>query len=177
MAAGEDRFRWTVAVLGQLSPITEGRAENRVEPARPAGGMRRPEALVHDLLLIPRASTSSFNNRHRTEFGIAAEDSTHDFRLAIDDDEPPVAHPIPGGGTPPIHIPFLFEAAILSRIRSPMTSRSNCAKDDRMFSVRCPIEVVVLNCCVTETKDAPRASRISTILAKSVSERVSRSIL
>jgi hypothetical protein len=37
-AAGEDRFRWTVAVLGQLGPIAEGRAENRVEPARPAGG-------------------------------------------------------------------------------------------------------------------------------------------
>jgi hypothetical protein len=39
------------------------------------------------------------------------------------------------------------------------------------------VEAVVLNCCVTETKDAPLASRISTILAKSVSERVSRSIL
>src|ERR1700694_2704079 len=37
--------------------------------------------------------------------------------------------PYPSGGTPPIHIPFLFEAAILSRMRSPMTSRSNCAKD------------------------------------------------
>ena len=40
-----------------------------------------------------------------------------------------------------------------------------------------PIEVVVLNCCVTETNDALLASRISTILAKSASERVSRSIL
>ena len=30
-AAGEDRFRWTVALLGQLNPIAEGRAENRVE--------------------------------------------------------------------------------------------------------------------------------------------------
>ena len=29
----------------------------------------------------------------------------------------------------------------------------------------------MLNCCVTDTKDAPLASRISTILAKSVSER------
>jgi hypothetical protein len=29
------------------------------------------------------------------------------------------------GATPPIHIPFFFEAAILSRIRSPVTSRSN----------------------------------------------------
>jgi hypothetical protein len=46
-----------------------------------------------------------------------------------------------------------------------------------VLRVKRPIEVVVLNCCVTETKDAPLASRISTILAKSVSERVSRSIL
>jgi len=58
-----------------------------------------------------------------------------------------------------------------------MTSRSNCAKDNRTLRVRRPIEVVVLNCCVTETKEASLASRISTILAKSASERVSRSIL
>src|ERR1700758_3287997 len=57
----------------------------------------------------------------------------------------------PSGGMPPIHIPFFFEAAILSRMRSPMTSRSNCAKDNRTLRVRRPIEVVVLNCCVTET--------------------------
>src|SRR5947208_12058483 len=61
----------------------------------------------------------------------------------------------PSGGTPPIHIPFFFEAAILSRMRSPMTSRSNCAKDNRTLRVKRPIEVVVLNCCVTETKQAP----------------------
>ena len=30
-APGADRFRWTVAVRGQLDPIAEGRAENRVE--------------------------------------------------------------------------------------------------------------------------------------------------
>ena len=65
----------------------------------------------------------------------------------------------------------------LSRMRSPMTSRSNWAKDSRTLRVKRPIEVVVLNCCVTETNDALRASRISTILAKSASERVSRSIL
>src|SRR6266566_8005887 len=75
----------------------------------------------------------------------------------------------PSGGTPPIHIPFFFEAAILSRMRSPMTSRSNCAKDNRTLRVKRPIEVVVLNCCVTDTKEAPLASRISTILAKSAS--------
>jgi hypothetical protein len=30
-APGGDRFRWTVAVLGQLDPVAEGRAENRAE--------------------------------------------------------------------------------------------------------------------------------------------------
>src|SRR6516164_280712 len=115
---------------------------------------------------------------HRAEFGIAAKDPAHEFRLAVDDEElcgPGPRHP--SGGTPPIHIPFFFEAAILSRMRSPMTSRSNCAKDNSTLRVRRPIEVVVLNCCVTETNDALLASRISTILAKSASDRVSRSIL
>ena len=46
-----------------------------------------------------------------------------------------------------------------------------------MLSVRRPMEVVVLNCCVTDTKDALWASRTSTILAKSASDRVSRSTL
>ena len=45
--------------------------------------------------------------------------------------------------------PFFFEAAILSRMRSPVTSRSNCAKDNNTLSVRRPIELVVLNCWVT----------------------------
>ena len=49
---------------------------------------------------------------------------------------------------------------ILSRMRSPMTSRSNCAKDNKKFRVRRPIEVVVLNCCVTKTKHAPLASSV-----------------
>src|ERR1700720_1131429 len=80
----------------------------------------------------------------------------------------------PSGGTPPIHIPFFFEAAILSRMRSPMTSRSNCAKDRRTLRVRRPIEVVVLNCWVTDTKETPAASKISTIFAKSAKDRESR---
>jgi hypothetical protein len=48
-------------------------------------------------------------------------------------------------------MPFFFEAAILSRMRSPVTSRSNWAKDSSTLSVRRPIELVVLNCCVTDT--------------------------
>jgi hypothetical protein len=30
-ASGAGRFRWTVAVLGQLDPIAQGRAKNRAE--------------------------------------------------------------------------------------------------------------------------------------------------
>jgi hypothetical protein len=65
-----------------------------------------------------------------------------------------------------------LEAAILSRIRSSVTSRSNCAKDSSTFKVSRPIELVVLNCWVTETNDTPAASSRSTIRAKSARERV-----
>src|SRR5882724_13719887 len=70
-------------------------------------------------------------------------------------------------------MPFCLEAAILSRIRSPVTSRSNWAKDSRTLRVKRPMDVVVLNCWVTETNETPAASKISTILAKSANERVS----
>ena len=56
---------------------------------------------------------------------------------------------------PPTHRPLRLEAAILSRIRSEVTSRSNWANDSSTFSVSRPIELVVLNCWVTETKDTP----------------------
>ena len=62
-------------------------------------------------------------------------------------------------------------------MRSLVTSRSNWAKDSSTFNVSRPIDVVVLNCCVTETKDTPLASNSSTSLAKSASERVNRSTL
>ena len=53
--------------------------------------------------------------------------------------------------------------ALLARYRGDSTwtptlmmiSCSNWAKDKRMFSVRRPMDVVVLNCCVTETKLTP----------------------
>ena len=78
---------------------------------------------------------------------------------------------------PPIHMPFFFEAAILSRIRSAVTSRSNWAKERRTLSVSRPIDEDVLKACVTETKEHPAASSFSISFEKSESERVSRSIL
>ena len=57
-------------------------------------------------------------------------------------------------------MPFALEAAILSRMRSAVTSRSNCAKESSTFSVSRPIEEVVLKAWVTETKETPAASKI-----------------
>ena len=78
---------------------------------------------------------------------------------------------------PPTQRPLRLEAAILSRMRSEVTSRSNWAKDSSTLSVSRPIDVVVLNCWVTETNDTPCWSNNSTSLAKSASERVRRSTL
>ena len=78
---------------------------------------------------------------------------------------------------PPDHLPFRRAAAILSRVRSEMISRSNCANDSRMFSVSRPIDCVVLNCCVTETNEIFFRSNNSIIRAKSICERLSRSTL
>ena len=55
----------------------------------------------------------------------------------------------------------------LTEMRSEVTSRSNWANDNSTFRVRRPIEVVVLNCWVTETNDTPCLSNSSTSLAKS----------
>src|SRR5512147_2155798 len=64
-------------------------------------------------------------------------------------------------------MPFRREAANLSRMRSPMTSLSNCAKLSRILSVSRPIDVVVLNCWVMLTNEALFFSNTSTIFAKS----------
>ena len=45
-----------------------------------------------------------------------------------------------------------------------------------MFRVNRPSDDFVLNCCVTETKQTPRFSNSSIILAKSISDRLRRSI-
>ncbi len=49
-------------------------------------------------------------------------------------------------------MPLAFEAAILSRMRSPVTSRSNWANESSTFSVSRPMLLVVLKAWVTLTK-------------------------
>src|SRR4051794_37272170 len=48
-----------------------------------------------------------------------------------------------------------------------MISRSNCAKESRMFNVSRPIEVLVLKSWVTDTKLTPRLSNSDNKRAKS----------
>jgi hypothetical protein len=54
----------------------------------------------------------------------------------------------------------VFEAAILSRIRSPVTSRSNWTKESNTLSVSRPMLLVVLKACVTETKETAWVSKV-----------------
>jgi hypothetical protein len=50
-------------------------------------------------------------------------------------------------------MPLRLEAAILSRTRSPMSSRSNWAKDSSTLSVSRPMLELVLKACVTDTNE------------------------
>src|ERR1700751_3296784 len=72
---------------------------------------------------------------------------------------------------PPTQRPLRWEAAILSRTRSPMTSRSNWAKESSTLRVSRPMLEVVLKDWVIDTKDTPCSSKSSTSLAKSARER------
>ena len=57
-------------------------------------------------------------------------------------------------------IPFCFDVAILSRMRSAMISRSYCANVIRVFSIMRPADVLVLMSCVTEMKSTPLRERL-----------------
>ena len=124
---------------------------HRARPAR-STERRLAEPSVRALLTMPAASSSSLSAR-RLQLRIAPEDVPDRLGLGLVDDELAVRDVVAERRVPPIHMPFCLEAAILSRMRSPVTSRSNWAKESSMLSVSRPMEVVVLNCWVTDTKD------------------------
>ena len=74
-------------------------------------------------------------------------------------------------------MPRLREAYILSRMRSAVISRSNCAKDMRMLSIMRPAAFDVSICWVTETNDTSCCSKSFERSVKSQRERERRSIL
>src|ERR1700733_492670 len=89
--------------------------------------------------------------------------------------------------TPPSRIPFFVTQFFVLTLSSFSLSqqlqhttefkveRKNVSHQFGLGGMR--FDVVVLNCCVSETKETPLASRASTILAKSERLRVSRSTL
>jgi hypothetical protein len=105
------------------------------------------------------------------------EDQSNGIRLAVDHDELVVPHSIPERRHAPIHIPFFFEAAILSRMRSPMTSPLELREGQQNVQGQAPHRGGRVELLRHRYEGRSLASRTSTILAKSASERVSRSIL
>ena len=75
------------------------------------------------------------------EFEIKLEQASHGHRLVGVEDELLVDIVITEGRQPPIQNPFFLKAAILSRIRSAVTSRSNWAKESSTFNVSRPMEL------------------------------------
>src|SRR5512132_402012 len=63
-------------------------------------------------------------------------------------------------------MPLRLEAAIFSRTRSPISSRSNWANDSSTLSVSRPMLELVLKDCVTDTNEAPWPSNSSISLAE-----------
>src|SRR5262249_13012720 len=90
---------------------------------------------------------------------IATKDHADPLGLLFDDGELAILEFVSQRHLPPTHSPLRLEAATLSRMRSAVTSRSNCANESNTFRVSRPIEVVVLNCWVTETPRAHRTTR------------------
>src|SRR5260221_3003034 len=167
LLAGED-----LALEGDLAdvePITQKmgeRAAGEWDAANRAPGLER-SYLGDD----PPLAKVGHQQVEAAKLQIPPEDSPDPFSLLFNHDDLAVLGLISEGGY------VRLEAAILSRMRSEVTSRSNWANDNRTLSVSRPMEVVVLNCWVTETKDTPWPSNSSTSLAKSASERVRRSTL
>ena len=74
----------------------------------------------------------------RTKFEIAIENVLYLRGFVRIDEQAAVANIVTEWRRPPIHIPLRLDAATLSRIRSPMISRSNCANESRTLRVSRP---------------------------------------
>ena len=125
----------------------------------------RPEMRVRRLVTTPRSRRSRCRAGRRAEGQIALEDESDRLSLVLPDQELALTHLAAERDDAPDQMPLRFEAAILSRMRSPVTSRSNWAKENSTLRVSRPMLVVVLNDWVTETNETPCASKISTSLA------------
>jgi hypothetical protein len=135
--------------LADIEPITQ---EMR-ETAHPEGAPAQNPAVFQ--LALPGEDATGLKvlgqRPRRAKLQITREQSAHGLGLRRDD-----SCRSPHSRAGPVRRPrslCRFDAAILSRTPSPITSRSNWAKDNRVLRVSRPMLVVVLNDWVTETKD------------------------
>jgi hypothetical protein len=90
-----------------------------------------------------RANAATIQLLHQqsnaTEFQVAPEDLSYRLRFRLVHDEATLTHLVAERDRPPLHMPFCLEAAILSRIRAPVTSRSNSLAHHNAFVLlACP---------------------------------------
>jgi hypothetical protein len=134
-----------LAAIDHLTDV-EPVAEQMGEAADPEGAPAN-DAAIGELSLFgaDAAAVEVLRQRlHRAKLQIAGEDRAHGFGGGrLDDDLFGDGRITERDRSADPH-PLALEAAILSRTRSPMTSRSNWAKDSRILRVSRPILDVVL---------------------------------
>src|SRR5208283_3495953 len=113
-------------------------------------------AAMRRLLKMPAAGEIIPQGAHRPEFKIAPKDIAHGRRF---DDKFSFLDVVAERRLPAINMSFPFDAAILSRMRSPVTSRSNCAKESSTLRVSRPMLVVVLKASIRTIRAARRRPR------------------
>src|ERR1035437_7563203 len=137
-------------------------------------------SLCDPLLGMPAAAVDfPYHRQHGAVVEIQLENGPHLVGFVAVEKQPPAPRIdiVAEHRVPPVHLPLRRAADILSRVRSAIISRSNCANDRRMLRVRRPSEFVVLNCCVTDTKLTLCFLKTSMIRAKSIRDLLSRSTL
>src|ERR1700752_748099 len=108
---------------------------------------------------------------HAAEFKIEPVDPTDFLGFSFIHDQATILKVIPqwDADTHPHALSFRSSNLVADALASHLSLELR--KESRTFRVSRPIDDVVLNCWVTETKLTPRASKASTILAKSAKLR------
>jgi hypothetical protein len=139
--------------LAEVEPVLEqmGKGTHAEADAAAAAAIATDIDLGPDALPIKLREQSA----HGAKLQIPGEDGADRLRLHGHDFELLIDAAIASGTGPPTQRPLRLEAAILSRTRSPITSRSNWAKESSTLSVSRPMLEVVLNDWVIDTNETP----------------------
>ena len=102
---------------------------------------------------IARLDRSARLRTDAADLEITAIEIAHEHGMLLEHMERPVLDPISERNHAPHPDALPLRGGDLVSIRSPVTSRSNWAKDRSRLRVNRPMPVIVLNAWVTETND------------------------